>query len=135
MNSKEDAIEAYKLRFDIEEMFRDFKTGGYNLEDTNVEGKRFIALLLIISFAYTLATLQGKNIKNKGIQKYLVRTKEYGRLTRRHSNFYTGLHAQNWVHFMQSCHHLVQDLMRLSRHKLENYLKGMRAMKLVLSAL
>jgi hypothetical protein len=28
------AITAYKQRFDIEEMFRDFKTGGYNLEDT-----------------------------------------------------------------------------------------------------
>ncbi len=26
-----DAIKAYKQRFDIEEMFRDFKSGGYNL--------------------------------------------------------------------------------------------------------
>ncbi len=27
-------IVAYKKRFDIEEMFRDFKKGGYNLEST-----------------------------------------------------------------------------------------------------
>jgi len=33
------AISAYKKRFDIEEMFRDFKSGGYCLEDTNVSGK------------------------------------------------------------------------------------------------
>jgi len=29
-------LAAYKKRFDIEQMFRDFKSGGYNLEDTNV---------------------------------------------------------------------------------------------------
>ncbi len=33
------AISAYKRRFDIEEMFRDFKKGGYNLEETNVTGE------------------------------------------------------------------------------------------------
>lgn len=34
------AITAYKKRFCIEEMFRDFKSGGYNLEETNVSGER-----------------------------------------------------------------------------------------------
>ncbi|ACC84688.1 transposase, IS4 family protein [Nostoc punctiforme PCC 73102] len=135
MNSKITAIPAYQKRFDIEEMFRDFKSGGYNLEKTNVEGKRFIALVLIISLAYTIATLQGQNIKSKGIAKYVARPKEYGRSHRRHSNFYIGLYAQNWVNFIGDCWSLVQDLMRLSRHKLENYLQGMRAMKLIQSAL
>ena len=68
-------------------MFRDFKKGGYNLEDTNVEGQRFISLILLIAFAkralcalaYTSATIQGQHIKRKGIQKYVARTKEYGR--------------------------------------------------------
>jgi len=45
------ALAAYKKRFDIEQMFRDFKSGGYNLEDTNVSDNRFISLVLIISFA------------------------------------------------------------------------------------
>jgi hypothetical protein len=47
---------AYKKRFDIEEMFRNFKSGGYKLEDTNVSGNRLISLILIISLAYSMAT-------------------------------------------------------------------------------
>lgn len=43
LESIESAISSYKQRFDIEEMFRDFKKGGYNLEDTNVRSERFIS--------------------------------------------------------------------------------------------
>jgi hypothetical protein len=32
------AVDAYAKRFGIEEMFRDFKGGGYNLEKTNLTG-------------------------------------------------------------------------------------------------
>jgi hypothetical protein len=67
------AIAAYKRRFDIEEMFRDFKSGGYNLEDTKVSGERLISLILLIAIAYTSATIQGQQIKRKGIQKYVGR--------------------------------------------------------------
>jgi hypothetical protein len=34
------AVDAYAKRFGIEEMFRDFKGGGYNLEKTNLTGDR-----------------------------------------------------------------------------------------------
>jgi Transposase DDE domain len=135
MSSKEAAIDAYRQRFDIEEMFKDFKSGGYNIEGTNVEDKRFLSLVLIVSFAYTIATLQGQVIKDKGVQKYVARKKEYGRSQRRHSNFYIGIYGQNWVNFISDFQDLVQNLMRLSRHKLENYLQGMRAMELIRSAL
>lgn len=57
------AIAADKKRFEIEEMFRDFKNGGDNLEDTNVSGERLIVLILLISIAYTSTTLQGQQIK------------------------------------------------------------------------
>ena len=93
--SLEAAISAYKQRFDIEEMFRDFKQGGYNLEDTHVEGKRFISLVLLIAIAYTSATIQGQQIKRKGIQKYVARIKESGRSERRHSSFYVGLYGES----------------------------------------
>lgn len=128
-----DAINAYKKRFDIEEMFRDFKSGGYNLAGTNVEGKRLISLILIITFAYSLATFTGLNIKKKGVQKYVGRVRESRRNTRRHSSFYIGLYGQNWVKFMESCWELVGELMKLNRNKLEYYLRGMRAMELILS--
>ena len=133
MSSSLSAIQAYKQRFNIEEMFRDFKSGGYNLEETNVEGLRFISLVLILSFAYCYATFSGKLIKQKGLQKYISRVKEYGRIPRRHSSFYIGLYGQNWVKFRDDCWDLVQDLMRLSLHKLEHYLRGIRAMNLIQS--
>jgi len=49
----------------------DFKRGGYNLESTNVSGKRLIAAILMIAFAHTSATMQGKKIKRMGVQKYV----------------------------------------------------------------
>jgi len=52
----ESAVLAYKKRLGIEEMFRDFKKGGYNLEGTGVKGDRLIVLVLLIAIAYTTAT-------------------------------------------------------------------------------
>lgn len=128
------AITAYKKRFDIEEMFRDFKKGGYNLEDTNVAGERLIVLIILIAIAYTSATIQGQKIKRKGLQKYIGRVKEYGRNERRHSSFYIGLYGQGWVNFMEPCMNLVTELMKLSRNKQKYYQQGLRAMKLIKAA-
>ncbi len=122
---------AYKRRFDIEEMFRDFKKGGYNLEDTNVEGKRLLSLILLIALAYTSATIQGQQIKRKGLQKYIARVKEYGRNQRRHSSFYIGLYGQSWLNFKQVCLDLVTELMKINRNKLKYYQRGLKAMKLI----
>jgi thiamine kinase-like enzyme len=115
-------------------MFRDFKSGGYNLEETNVSGERFITLVILIAIAYTSATIQGQEIKRKGIQKYVGRIKEYGRTERRHSSFYIGLYGNNWVNFMESCIELVSKLMKLNRNKRKYYQRGLRAMRLILSA-
>ena len=76
LTSLDSAISAYKKRFNIEEMFRDFKKGGYNLEDTNLSDKRLISLILLIAIAYTSATISGQQIKPKGVQKYVGRIKE-----------------------------------------------------------
>jgi hypothetical protein len=53
-------------------MFRDFKSGGYQVEDTNVSGSRLVSLILLSFFAYTLATFQRPNIKLTGVQNYVV---------------------------------------------------------------
>jgi hypothetical protein len=128
------AIASYKKRFDIEEMFRDLKSGGDNMEETSVRDRRLISLILLITFADSLATFKGQSIKQKGVQKYVGRIKEYGRVQRRHSSFYIGLYGQNWVNFMQSCWELVLKLMRLNSNKIQYYLQGQRAMELILSA-
>jgi hypothetical protein len=127
----ESAISSYKQRFDIEEMFRDFKKSGSNLEETNVEGKRFITIVLLIAIAYTSATIQGQQIKRKGIQKYVARVKEYGRLERRHSSFYIGLYGQTWLNFKDVCIELVAELMTLNPNKRKYYQQGLRAMRLI----
>jgi hypothetical protein len=127
------AINAYKQRFRIEEMFRDFKSGGYRLEATNVSGERLISLILIIAFAYSMATFKGQKIKQIGVQKYIGRVKEKRRLYRRHSSFYIGLYGQSWVSFIHNCWEVVQELMRLNRNKLEYYSRGIRAMELILT--
>ncbi len=127
------AIASYKTRFDIEEMFRYFKSGGYNLEGTGVSGERFIALILLIAIAYTSATLYGQKIKRMGLQKYVGRVKEYGRIERRHSSFYIGLYGYAWVNFMETCQELVRELLKFNPNKRRYYQQGQRAMKLILS--
>ena len=123
----------YKERFDIEEMFRDFKRGGYNLENTKVSGERLISLLLVISLAYLSATIEGETIIQKGIQKYVGRVKETGRTERRHSSFYIGLYGHTWVNFVSNCGALVEELLKLAPNKLTYYQRGKMAMQLVLS--
>ena len=103
-------------------------------EDTNVSGLRLISLILLIAIAYSSATFKGQTIKRKGVQNYVGRIKEYRRVPRRHSSFFIGLYGQCWVKFMESCWMLVTELMRLSRNKLDYYLRVQRAMKHILSA-
>ena len=73
LGSLEEAIKSYQKRFGIEEMFRDLKSGGYNLEGTNLEAERLSKLLIVTAIAHTSAILQGQMVKGKGIQKYVVR--------------------------------------------------------------
>lgn len=116
-------------------MFRDFKQGGYNLEATNVEGDRLIALILLIAIAYTAATFKGQKIKRLGAEKYVGRVKEAERTEPRHSHFYIGLYSQSWVQFMAPYAEIVTQLLQLSPHKWQYYRKGMRAIRLIQSAL
>ncbi len=135
LDSFSDAIKAFKLRSGIEAMFRDCKTGGYNLESTSADGQRLMALILIIAIAYTCAILAGRNSRNMGMQKYVGRLKELRRLHRRHSAFWIGLYGQLWVGAMEFWADLAHDLMRLKPSKLPYFQQGLRAMSLILSAL
>ena len=78
LESLDIALQAYQKRFGIEEMFRDLKSGGYNLEGTNLSDPRLKAIILLITLAYTSATFGGKIIKHMGIQKYVGRVQEIG---------------------------------------------------------
>ncbi|WP_253274488.1 hypothetical protein [Nostoc sp. PCC 7107] len=135
LDSLKDAIKAFKLRSGIEAMFKDCKTGRYNLESTYADGQRLIALILLIAIAYTCAILVGRNSRSSGLQKYVGRLKELQRLHRRHSAFWIGLYGQLWVGAMEFWADLAHELMRLKPSKLPYFQQGLRAMTLIQSAL
>ena len=135
LTSIDETIDAYKKRFCIEEMFRDFKKGGYDLERTKLTGHRLTSLIILITLAYSIATFSGKIIKDKGLAKYVGRVRKNKKIQRRHSNFYIGLHGKDWV---DSCDLLDVEsraLMQLSPGKASYYRQGRRAISLIKSSL
>ena len=71
----------------IEAMFKDCKSGGYNLEQCQAKDKRLLSLILVIAIAYTCAVNKGQNISFKGVSEYICRLSENTRKYKRHSNF------------------------------------------------
>jgi len=134
LNSLDAAINVYKARSGIEAMFKDCKSGGYNLEDSKASVKRLTNLVLLIALAYTCAGLQGQVIKSKGQQRYISRLKELKRITRRHSNFWVGLYGQMWIAALESCSDWVRNLMMIRPSKRTFFQKGLRAMALIQAA-
>jgi hypothetical protein len=118
-----------------EEMFRDFKLGGYCLEACRADGKRFMAIVLLIAIAYIGSTTQGQQLKRKALQKYIARPESFGQPHRRHSAFHVGLAAHRWVPFWPQCQQLVAALLTLDRNKIVYHLRGIRAMNTVLATL
>lgn len=135
LDSLPDAIKAFKMRSGIDAMFKDCKTGGYNLESTHADGQRLMTLILLITIAYTCAILLGRNSRQMGLQKYVGRLKELRRLHRRHSSFWIGLYGQLWIGAMEFWADLAYELMGLKPNKLPYFQQGLRAMTLIQSAL
>ena len=135
LDSFSEAIEAYKKRMGIEEMFRDYKLGGYQIEGTQVKAERLIALIWIATLAYAQATFIGKRIKQKGISKYIVRPQESTRRARRNSTFRVGSEAMFWVQSLAKYQDQMKQLIALSPNRRRYYNKGLRAAKLAASCL
>jgi hypothetical protein len=70
------AISAYKKRMGIEEMFRNCKTGGYNLEGSGLRGDRLVKIILLMAIIYRAAIFQCTEIQKKQVQKYVSRRKD-----------------------------------------------------------
>ena len=131
LSDPNEVIKLYKKRAGIEAMFRDYKSGGYNLEGSKANIVRLTNLILLIAIAYTSACLSGKSFKNQGHQKYITRLTEAQRNYRRHSDFRVGLYGHNWGIAWDFCCDLVEKIMIINRHKLNYYQQGLK----VLSAL
>ncbi|MEG5001157.1 hypothetical protein [Microcoleus sp. B4-D4] len=70
------AISADKQRMGIEEMFRDCKTGCYNLEGNSFRESRLTKMILLMVIAYSSAIFQGIEIQKKQVQRYVFRRSE-----------------------------------------------------------
>ncbi|ACK73967.1 transposase IS4 family protein (plasmid) [Gloeothece citriformis PCC 7424] len=124
--SLNETIKYYRKRSGIEAMFKDCKTGGYNLEGSQANQVRLTNLILLIAIAYTNSALKGKSIKNQGHQKYITRLREARRKNKRHSDFWVGLYGDSWIFAVEFCFHFIQELMALNKNKLTFYQKGMK---------
>jgi hypothetical protein len=54
-------------------MFKDYKTGGYNLEGSQAQVERLTRLVLLIALAYTHSTLKGQTLRLQGQSEYIGR--------------------------------------------------------------
>jgi len=127
------AIESYQKRFGIEEMFRDFKSGGYHLEGSKLASNQLSKLMIVVAIAYTSALLQGRQIKRMGIQKYVVRPEIPSSHQRRHSAFYVGQQLPIWLQLQQLCQETLDELLRINRRWINFYKQGQRAIELAMS--
>lgn len=134
LSNLQQTISAYKKRMGIEAMFKDYKSGGYNLEKCQGTNQRLLSLILLIAIAYTCAVKNGQTITFKGVKEYICRLKENQRKDKRHSNFWVGLYGSLWIENFQMCHVWVERLMLHTPNKLPFYQKGIRAKKLILSS-
>jgi len=127
------AINAYKQRMGIEEMFRDCKKGGYDLEGTSLKGNRLINMILLMTRAYLEAIFQGTELRKKQVQKYIFRRKEPKKKYRRRSTFGVGVDAKKWVDYLEQYAVEMQQLMKLTPSKRRFYEQGLRAATLIRS--
>lgn len=133
LENKEEVIKIFSSRGGIEAMFRDCKSGGYNLESSQANTQRLTNLILLIAIAYTASCLTGLKIKNTGSAEYINRLKIEGKNRPRHSYFWTGLYGTTWILSMDICWGWVEKLMLTALNKLPFYQKGLRAIKQIQS--
>lgn len=125
------ATHIYNWRYGIEAMFKDCKTGGYNLEDSQAPPDKLIKLILLIALAMTSAWLHGKRTQLQGQQKYICRPAETGRTRRRHSHFWIGLYGESWLVSFHQCQLWVEEMLSLIANKKSFYQQGLSAISLI----
>lgn len=129
LGTLQSAISAYQQRCGIECMFKDYKTGGYNLEGCHTVEARLSVIVLLIAIAYTSAIIQGIDIRTSKVERYICRPKESHRIQRRHSNFWVGLYGKSWLNNLQLCLDWVGQWMRINRNKQLYYQRGLKAIE------
>jgi hypothetical protein len=106
-----------------EEMFRDYKSYGFNLELTQLNGSRFDAWFLLLTFVYSTVMLKSICAPNSH-HKYLARRSEPQRQYHRASMFTIGNIALFSCFDWDFIPGLIYRYIRLNRHKIDFYLRN-----------
>ena len=134
LDSADAAITAYQHRMGIEMMFRDCKTGGYNLEGSKANPARLTNLILLIAIAYTQSTLDGIKYQLTSSSQYFGRSKKLRGNTSNASRFWLGRYADDWLMMIDLMSESLGFIMlHRPQHRL-NFLKGLSATTLVASS-
>lgn len=127
LDSADAAIAAYQHRMGIEMMFRDCKTGGYNLEGSKANPARLTNLILLIAIAYTQSTLDGIKYQSTSSSQYFGRSKKLRGNTSSASRFWLGRYADDWLMMIDLMSESLGFIMlHRPQHRL-NFLKGLSA--------
>ena len=127
------SFSTYKQRMGIEEMFRDCKTGGYDLEGTSLKENRLINIILLMTLAYSSGIFEGTSLRKKQVEKYVCRRQEPKKRYRRRSTFGVGLDGEKWINYLEQYSDVVEQLIKLTPNKRRFYQQGMRAATLIRS--
>ena len=118
------AVQTYATRFQLEEMFRDYKSYGFNLELSQLNGSRFDAWFLLLTLVYSVLAFIGLSTTQTQ-QKYLARTTEPKRQHPRRSIVTLGK-AALFAGFDWACiFRLVSRYIKINCHKINYYIRGL----------
>lgn len=135
MDDKNEVVKKYKNRMSIEAMFKDYKTGGYNLEEAKMNEERLEKMLIVVAIAYTMSEENGSKIKHSRTVKYVERTRKIHKKNTKNSNFRVGIYGENWANNVKEIEEYAKILQNINRNKRLFYLKGLKARNHILSLL
>jgi hypothetical protein len=120
-----DAVQTYATRFQLEEMFRDYKMYGFNLELTQLNGSRFDAWFLLLTLVYSAIAFTGICV-TEAEGKYLVRTDNTKRSSSRYSIVSLGKVALFFQFDWGFVSTLISQYIKINRHKIDCYVRGLK---------
>ncbi|MEM7769344.1 MAG: IS4 family transposase, partial [Cyanobacteria bacterium P01_A01_bin.37] len=106
-------------------------TGGYHLEDTKVNDRRFLALVVLIVLAYSLATMHGQRMQALRIDEYAGCIKKHPHKIPHQSDFSLGLYGHRWLYAMEIWAEWAFRLIALKPHKRLYFQRGFLALPLM----
>ena len=128
-----EVVNRYKRRWGIEAMFKDYKTGGYNIQETKMKSERLEKMLIVIAIAYTMAVEKGEKIKVSPHIFYVERQRNIKQKPTKNSNFWVGMYGESWAQGGIEMEKWVKELEQINRNKRLFYRRGLKAQQYILS--